>query len=413
MKIYLRRPHEAQEPFIESPAKRKILRAGRRGGKTTGVSVLALKKFLAGHRVLYASPTGDQLDRFWFEIKQALREPIAENIFYKHEGKHIIELANTEQRIRAKTAWNADTLRGDYADILILDEWQLMNEEAWGRVGAPMLIDNDGDAIFIYTPPSLRSRSTTKARDPRHAAKMFRRAEADKSGRWAAFHFSSYANPHVSKEAIDDLTLDMTSLAYRQEILAEDIDAAPGALWTRAIIEDNRVTKHPPLDRVVVGVDPPGGATECGIVAVGIAEVDAKLHGYVLSDKSLQASPDMWGRAVVTVYYTTKAGRIVAEVNFGGDMVKSTIATIDPDVSYKAVRASRGKAVRAEPVAALYEQGRIHHIGEFPHLEDEQCMWIPGRGKSPNRVDALVWAITDLMLGASVKLNTAENPFYA
>jgi len=405
MRVYLRRPHEQQKRFIESPAKRKILRAGRRGGKTTGVAVLALRKFLAGHRVLYATPTGDQLDRFWFEVKQALREPIAEGVFYKHEGKHIVELANTEQRIRAKTAWNADTLRGDYADILILDEWQLMNEEAWERVGAPMLIDNNGDAIFIYTPPSLRSRGTTKARDPRHAAKMFKRARADESGRWAAFHFSSYDNPHVSKQAIDDLALDMTSLAYRQEILAEDIDAAPGALWTRAMIEGNRVTKHPPLDRVVVGVDPPGGATECGIVAAGIAEVGGKLHGYVLSDKSLQASPDVWGRAVVTAYNATAAGRIVAEINFGGDMVQSTIATIDPDASYKAVRASRGKAVRAEPVAALYEQGRIHHVGEFPHLEDEQCMWIPGHGgSSPNRLDALVWAITDLMLGHSTWL---------
>ena len=103
----------------------------------------------------------------------------------------MIERPGSDQRIRAKTAWNADTLRGDYADLLILDEWQLMNEEAWEVVGAPMLLDNNGDAVFIYTPPSLHSRSTSKARDPRHAAKLFQRAQADTTGRWEVFHFTS------------------------------------------------------------------------------------------------------------------------------------------------------------------------------------------------------------------------------
>ncbi len=173
--------------------------------------------------------------------QRALTPAIDAGIFYKNETDHIIELVGTEQRIRAKTAYNADTLRGDYADLLILDEFQLMSEDTWDAVGAPMLLDNDGDAVFIYTPPSLHSRSATKARDPQHAAKLFKKAAEDTSGRWATFTFSSHENPHLSKSALEEITSDMSALAFRQEILAEDIDEAPGALWTRKVIEDGRV----------------------------------------------------------------------------------------------------------------------------------------------------------------------------
>lgn len=183
----------------------------------------------------------------------------------------------------------------------------------------------------------------------------------------------------------------------RQELHAELLEDDPRALWNReAMIEALRVTRHPDLVRVVVGVDPPGGATECGIVAAGLG-IDG--DGYVLEDRSLQASPDTWGQEVVTCYYGNKAGRVLGEVNFGGDMVESIIRTIDKTISYRAVRASRGKAVRAEPVAALYEQKRVHHVGQLSGLEDEQCTWVPGETKaSPNRIDALVWALTELMI---------------
>jgi hypothetical protein len=183
--VTLPKAHEYQRRFIQSPAKRKVIRAGRRSGKTVGVAILAVRAFLAGVRVLYATPTQDQVERFWFEIKKALTEPLDNGVFYKNETRHIIELPGTEQRIRAKTAWNADSLRGDYAGLIIFDEWQLSNEGAWDRVGAPMLLDNDGDAVFIYTPPAPHSRSVSKADDPRHAAKLYKRAAADESGRWA------------------------------------------------------------------------------------------------------------------------------------------------------------------------------------------------------------------------------------
>ena len=239
--IHLPTPHPKQAEFIDSPAKRKVVRAGRRGGKTIGMSVDAVQSFLAGKRVLYGAPTADQLGRFWKTVIEALQEPIDAGVFYKNETEHIIELRGTEQRIRAKTAWNADTLRGDYADKLILDEYQLMNEDAWGVVGAPMLLDNDGDAVFIYTPPSLHSAGVTKAQDTQHAAKLYKRAQADTTGRWATFHFRSTDNPYISRQALAEIAGDMTALSYRQEILAEDVDEAPGALWKRANIEAYRV----------------------------------------------------------------------------------------------------------------------------------------------------------------------------
>lgn len=393
--INLPKPHQKQTDFIQSTAKRKVIRAGRRGGKTVGVSIYAVEKYLQGKRILYAAPTQEQVDRFWVSVTRALEEPIDANVFYKNETKHIIELPNTEQRIRAKTAWNADSLRGDYADVLIMDEFQLIAEDAWNTVGAPMLADNNGDAIFIYTPPSLSSRSVSKATDPQNAAKMFKRAVADTTGRWQAFNFTSYDNPYISKDALDDLAHDMTSVAYRMEIMAEDLDEAPGALWKRDNIDKARVIKAPELDYIVVGVDPSASSNgdEAGIITAGRKGEDY----YTLADDSLQGSPDAWARAVVTAYHRHKANLIVAEKNNGGEMVEAVIKQVDPNVPVKLVHASRGKATRAEPVAAIAEQGRDHHVGTFPALEDELCLWMPGDA-SPNRLDAKVWAITEMMV---------------
>lgn len=399
VQILLPEPHGAQSRFIDSSAKRKVVRAGRRGGKTVGTAILAVEKFLEGRRVLYGAPTIDQVGRFWVTIVRALEPAIDAGYIYKNETEHILQFPGTEQRIKAKTCWNADTLRGDYADLLILDEWQMQNEDAWAVVGAPMLLDNNGDAVFIYTPPSLRTRSASKASDPQHAAKLFKRAQEDASGRWATFHFSSADNPHISQEALGEITQDMSALAYRMEILAEDVDEAPGALWTRQIIEGARLLRAPQLDRIVVGVDPPATSTgdEAGIVTAGRRGNDL----YLLSDDSLQGSPTAWARAAVTAYHRHKADRIVAEANNGGEMVQHTIKTIDPTVPVKLVFASRGKQTRAEPISAIYEDGRGHHVGSFPALEDEMCLWIPGQ-QSPNRMDALVWTATDLMIGYTV-----------
>lgn len=420
-KVHLRRPHPKQLPFIKSDAKRKVIRAGRRGGKTVGVAQLAVKRFLAGRRVLYATPTQDQIDRFWYEVKRALADPIKAGILYKNETEHVIEVPNTLQRIRAKTAWNADTLRGDYADDLILDEFQMMNEDAWEVVGAPMLLDNNGDAVFVYTPPSIRTAGQSKARDPRHAAKLFKKAEADTSGRWATFHFSSHDNPHLDRAALSEITKDISQIVYDQEILALDKEDNPAALWKRDQIEANRVTSFPDLARVIVGVDPTNtsGGDEAGIVVCGRARVGVFDHLYVLDDASKHGSPKEWGSAAVAAYHKSRANAIVAEANNGGEMVAAVISQVDEHVPVKLVHASRGKATRAEPISAIYDKSadgaqppRGHHVGTFPLLEDELCQWQPGMD-SPNRLDAMVWAATELMLGPGRgEMQVSENPFY-
>ena len=228
-----RHPHQAE--FVYSNKKRIIVRAGRRGGKTVGAAIKAVYAFLAEKRVLYAAPTSEQVGKFWYEVTSALNELIRLGVFKKNESESFIEKVGTEQRLKAKTAWNANTLRGDYADLLILDEWQLMDEDTWGVVGAPMLADHDGDAVFIYTPPSLRSTGVSKARDPRHAAKMFKMAQGD--DRWLAIHFTSHDNPHISQEALGELIQDMSKQSYRQEILAEDDELQLSWLVYRAFNE--------------------------------------------------------------------------------------------------------------------------------------------------------------------------------
>jgi len=183
----------------------------------------------------------------------------------------------------------------------------------------------------------------------------------------------------------------------RQELYAEVLEDNPGALWKRDELDDHRVLKSPDLKRIVVAIDPSAttAGDEAGIIVAGI---DSTGQGYVLDDLSLQASPHTWATAAIVGYHKYKGDRIVAETNNGGEMVELTLRTIDTTIPYTGIHASRGKLTRAEPIAALYEQGKIHHVGSFPGLEDELCEWVPGMA-SPNRMDALVWALTELMLG--------------
>jgi phage terminase large subunit-like protein len=230
---------------------------------------------------------------------------------------------------------------------------------------------------------------------------MFTKAQADTSGRWAAFHFTSHDNPHISTTALQEITQDMSSLSYRQEILAEDVEEVPGAMWTRQLLEATRVNVLPDMARVVIGVDPPGGATECGIVAAG---KNSDGHFYIIADGTLKASPQQWAERVFQLIDRNRGDCVVGEANYGGDMVQATImaAAQGRAIRYKPVQATRGKAVRAEPVVALFEQGKAHIVGELAHLEEELCTWVPGESKqSPNRLDAMVWAMTELM-GAPV-----------
>jgi phage terminase large subunit-like protein len=193
----------------------------------------------------------------------------------------------------------------------------------------------------------------------------------------------------------------------RQELGGELLEDIEGALWTRKMVEAAYTTTHPKLERVVVAIDPAmtsgEESDETGIVVVGMARdpITKDPHGYVLEDLSGRYTPYEWAGKAITAYKRQMADRVVAEVNNGGDMVEAQLRMVDRSVSYKAVHASRGKRVRAEPVAALYEQGRVHHVGGLPTLEDQMCAFVPDDMEtSPDRVDALVWALTELIVDA-------------
>jgi phage terminase large subunit-like protein len=183
----------------------------------------------------------------------------------------------------------------------------------------------------------------------------------------------------------------------RQELLGEILEDVEGALWTLALIDENRVTEAPDMRRVVVAVDPSGGSgpnsDEQGIIVAGLG-TDGDL--YVLADRSCKLSPHGWASRAVAAFHEFSADKIVAERNYGGEMVLSTIRQVSSTVPVKVITASRGKVQRAEPVAAVYEQHRAHHVGAFPKLEDQMTTWTPQDGTSPDRMDGCVWAITEL-----------------
>ena len=206
----------------------------------------------------------------------------------------------------------------------------------------------------------------------------------------------------------------------RQELNAELLEDTPGALWSHGIIDATRQATAPNLARIVVAIDPAAtsgeDADETGIVIVG---KDFQGHGYVLADASGKHQPVEWAKIAISAYRAHRADRIVAERNNGGAMVEATIRMVDANVPVTTVWASRGKVARAEPVSALYEQGRVHHIGTFPQLEDQMCTFTTDfdrarAGYSPDRLDALVWGVTrapgraDARSGAPLRSPSAQ-----
>ena len=206
-------------------------------------------------------------------------------------------------------------------------------------------------------------------------------------------------NPHLSPERRAELYAEYGNTTIgRQELKAEILEDLPGALWLRSTIDETRRAVAPDLVRVLVAIDPAVTADEhsdeTGMIVGG---VDEQGEVFILDDLSGKYAPLGWARRAIGAYRDRGADCIVGEVNNGGDMVEATIRAVDNTASFKSVVASRGKRARAEPVAALYAKGKVHHVGAFPELEDQQCSWLPG-DKSPDRMDALVWLVSELAL---------------
>jgi phage terminase large subunit-like protein len=283
-----------------------------------------------------------------------------------------------------------DRLRGPQHDALYCDEiaaWRYA--ESWQQAQMGLRLGHQPRVVITTTP---------------RPTKLIRELIAD-----PATHVTrgkTYDNrAHLAPSFFDAVLrrYEGTRLG-RQEIDGEVLDDNPGALFRRDDIDKARVLRAPDLQRIVVAIDPAAtsseGADDTGIVAAGVALVDGVQHGYILHDLTCHDTPMGWAKRSVAAYADLKADRIIGEANNGGDMIEDLIRTVDASVSYRKVTATRGKQVRAEPIASLYEQGRIHHVGSLPKLEDEMCEWDPldATARSPNRLDAMVWALTELML---------------
>jgi len=287
----------------------------------------------------------------------------------------------------AYSADEPDRLRGPNHDLAWADElaaWRY--SDAWDQLTLGLRIGTHPRSVVTTTPRPVD---------------VIRRLMRTDDGSVYLTRGSTYENvKNLAPAFVDEILkrYEGTTLG-RQELHAEVLDDLEGALWQRSKLDELRVVKHCDLKRIVVAVDPAisnkAESAETGIIVAGIG-VDNQ--AYVLDDLSMKGSPGEWAQAVVSAYHKYHADRIVLEANQGGDMVRHTIATVERNAPIKLVHASRGKRTRAEPVAALYEQGRVHHVGFYAQLEDQLCGWVPDYGESPDRLDALVWALTELMI---------------
>jgi phage terminase large subunit-like protein len=280
-----------------------------------------------------------------------------------------------------------DRLRGPQHEKLWCDEIM-----AWAQPQAALDMARFG--LRAGLKPQMICTTTPKP------SKLLRELRDDPTTIWRSV--ASYANRGNLNEAFFTQIISKyegTRLG-RQELNGEFLEDNPGALWHWENIEQNRLQRAPQnLARIVVAIDPAvtssEGADETGIVVCGCDD-QRPPHFYVLADLSTVASPDAWARRAVAAYRQYHVDRIIGETNNGGEMIEATLRHVDPNVGYAKVSATRGKALRAEPIAALYEQNRVHHCGSFAALETQLCEWTPDAGGSPDRLDALVWALTEL-----------------
>jgi phage terminase large subunit-like protein len=286
------------------------------------------------------------------------------------------------------SADSPDSLRGPQFHLAWCDElakWRYA-DEAWNMLQFALRLGERPQQTVTTTPRPLR---LLKSLMEDSQTVLTRSRTIDNAGPLAPSFFSELRRIYGG------------SRLERQELHGELIDDDPHALFQRQLIDKHRRRIAPPLSRIVVAVDPPVSASRrsdaCGIVCAGLGE---DKRGYVLDDHTIQGlSPSHWAGRAIALYHARHADAIVAEVNQGGNLVTEILRNIDASVPVRPVRATRGKFLRAEPVAALYEQGRVSHVGAFAELEDEMCSLTLAEGKgSPDRLDALVWALTELLL---------------
>lgn len=377
-----------------------LILAGRGWGKTRTGAEWVIDRIDDGHeRIALIGPTAADVRDVMVEGESGLLAVAPSDLEAHYEpSKRRVTFASGAI-CTTYSADEPDRLRGPQHDAAWADElaaWRY--PEAWDQLQFGLRLGDDPRTIVTTTPrPTKEIRELVKA-----ATTVVTRG-------------STFDNADNLAPAFLERILakyEGTRLG-RQELYAEILDDVPGALWSRAMLE-HAVTACPsPIpdtERLVVAIDPAVTSGEdsdsTGIVVAGRYGKSA----VVLADLTCRLSPDGWAKRAVDAYHEWKADRIVAEANQGGDLVKTVLRTVDPTVPVKLVHATRGKRVRAEPVAALYEQGRVFHTAVFPELEDELVTWTPDSPHSPDRLDALVWALTDLDLSRPAKVRGITAP---
>jgi phage terminase large subunit-like protein len=293
---------------------------------------------------------------------------------------------------RMFSADQPDSIRGSEHDLAWADElaaWRRI-DETWQNLLLTMRIGSQPRVIVTTTPRPLRLVRELVASDGQGGIVVRRMSTYENAANLAPSFLAQLVKRYEGTRT------------GRQELLAELLVDVPGSLWTRDLLEATRVDRAPDMQRIVIGIDPAGSSAE-GSDMTGIVAAGRGLDGqwYVLADLSRRGTPREWASAAISAYHSLKADKMVVEKNYGGDMVAATLRSVDPNIPIKEVTSSRGKTLRAEPIASLFEQKRAHIVGSMPELEDQMCSftsdWNRARDGSPDRIDAAVFALTELV----------------
>jgi phage terminase large subunit-like protein len=402
--------------LLSGPATHIMLFGGSRSGKTfllcRAIAIRALKAEASRHAILRYRFNHVKAS-IWHDTWPKMMSLCFPDVPYKQDKSDwFVELPNGSQ------VWHGGLDDKERTEKILGSEYATIYLNECSQIGFPArelvrtrLAQNVGLKLKLYYDenPPIKTHWTHRLfiekRSPEPPYKALERPED---------YASLLLNPRDNADNLPQAYLnELQSLSPRAKMrFWEGMfgDASEGALWSYEVIERNRVTKHPDLQRVVVSIDPSGTKGEeddrSDHVGINVSALGVDGHGYVLEDLTVKAPPAVWGRIAVTAYQRHSADRVIGEKNFGGAMVEHVVKTAAADlgvvVPYREVTASRGKTVRAEPFSGLYEQNKVHHVGSFPELEDQLCsMTTAGYmgDRSPDRADALIWALTDIFPG--------------
>ena len=393
-------PHQIPpDDFLQHKKDLWLLESGRGAGKTE-----ACARFFCGYmtenpgsRGRIIAPTYDDAVESCVRGPSGIQDMQPEvKMVVRPGGTHVV-WPNGSEALVLGTPFPKDVDRLRAGGNRHIDWWEEMAanvqlKDAWDQAALGLRLGEHPISIASSTPRSIKAYRAIRNMADTTLTKA-----------------SMFANPHLPKSFVEKMRKKYAGTRLeKQEIYGELLEDVAGALWNREVIDNARVDAHPALVIIVVAIDPAitshEDSDDTGIVAAGLG-IDGQ--GYVLMDRTCHLEPDGWARRAIHAYHEVEADYILGETNQGGDMVFHTIKTVDDLVPFRDVKAKRGKALRAQPVAALFgdpgqeQQQRpplCHFVGGFPELEDQLCTWVPGEEDSPDRLDAMVYALTDLMI---------------